>query len=155
MIGLIKLSFGLLNDTNKQAITAKLADAKQYSKLNLNEIIQVDFPETQYYKKETQKKQIVLHHTVSGQGTEGDIAYWRSTVERVGTAIIVGWDGKIYQCFSTLYWAHHLGVTAAWLKEKGLEDLYDSDLNKEEQVIAILEYFDEKNSELPDDDIPF
>jgi N-acetyl-anhydromuramyl-L-alanine amidase AmpD len=27
--------------------------------------------------------------------------------------MIVGRDGKIYQCFSTKYWAHHLGTHAA------------------------------------------
>jgi len=81
-------------------------------KLNLNDIIQVDFPDDQYFREQTNKKQIVLHHTVSGQGVDGDISWWRQTTERVGTAIIVGWDGKIYQCFSTKFWAHHLGTKA-------------------------------------------
>ena len=79
-------------------------------KLNLNEIIIVDFPIEQYIRKGYNKTQIVLHHTVSGQGVNGDIAWWRSTVGRIGTAIIVGWDGKIYQCFGSKYWAYHLGL---------------------------------------------
>ncbi len=116
------LSLGLLEDTKSYANTQKEIEKNNLLKLNLDEIIQVNFPEDQYLKEQTEKKQIVLHHTVSGQGVDGDISYWRSTVERVGTAIIVGWDGKIYQCFSTIYWAHHLGVTAAWLKEKGYAD---------------------------------
>jgi len=34
--------------------------------LNLSLIEAVDFPEEKYYPLEYQKKQIVLHHTVSG-----------------------------------------------------------------------------------------
>lgn len=113
MLSLNKVSFGLLNDTKSYAKLQMNNEAVAYAELNLNDIIQVDFPENQYIKEQTTKKQIVLHHTVSGQGVDGDIAWWRQTVERIGTSIIVGWDGKIYQCFSTLYWAHHLGTHAA------------------------------------------
>jgi N-acetyl-anhydromuramyl-L-alanine amidase AmpD len=110
MISLNTVSFGLLKDTLKYASNVKNNEAVELTKLNLNDIIQIDFPDEQYFREQTEKKQIVLHHTVSGQGVDGDISYWRSTVERIGTAIIVGWDGKIYQCFSTKYWAHHLGT---------------------------------------------
>jgi len=104
------ISFNFLNKnkTNK-ALILKNAEKSELSKLNLNEIIQVNFPENQYIKEKTNKNQIVLHHTVSGQGVDGDIAWWRSTVERIGTALIIGWDGKIYQCFSSQYWAYHIG----------------------------------------------
>lgn len=78
--------------------------------LNLKEIVQVDFPDNQYKRTQTKKNQIVLHHTVSGQGVDGDISWWRQTTARIGTAIIIGWDGKIYQCFSSKYWAYHLGI---------------------------------------------
>jgi len=73
----------------------------------------VDFPVNQYYRERQIKNQIVLHHTVSGQGVDGDISWWRSTVERIATAIIIGWDGKIYQCFNSKYWGHHLGIHAS------------------------------------------
>lgn len=85
-------------------------EQKILSKLNLNEIISVDFPKDQYIREGHSKSQIVLHHTVSGQGVNGDISWWRKTTDRVGTAIIVGWDGKIYQCFGSKYWAYHLGL---------------------------------------------
>jgi len=91
----------------------KIKESKVLSKLNLNDIISVNFPDDQYIKEKTDKNQIVIHHTVSGQGVNGDIAWWRSTAVRVGTAIIVGWDGKIYQCFSSKYWAYHLGLRTA------------------------------------------
>jgi N-acetyl-anhydromuramyl-L-alanine amidase AmpD len=105
--------FGISTDTKSQADKEKAKESVAISKLDLNTIISVDFPEDQYFKEQTDKKQIVLHHTVSGQGVDGDISWWRQTADRVGTAIIVGWDGKIYQCFSTKYWAHHLGTHAA------------------------------------------
>jgi len=114
MASLKKMLFGGSTiDTPKQAEKEKVIESKALAKLNISDIISVDFPDEQYFKEQTDKKQIVIHHTVSGQGIEGDLAWWRSTVDRIGTAIIVGWDGKIYQCFSTKYWAHHLGTHAA------------------------------------------
>ncbi len=109
MISRNRFSFGLLNDTISYAGKQIEVEKKAIEKLDLKKIVQVDFPDDQYYKKQTGKKQIVLHHTVSGQGVNGDIAWWRSTAAHVATSMIIGWDGKIYQCFSSKYWAHHLG----------------------------------------------
>lgn len=97
-------------DSQNRACRYKSDENFKLSKLNLNDIIQVKLPDNQYYRNQTKKNQIVLHHTVSGQGVNGDISWWRQTAARIGTAIIVGWDGKIYQCFSSRYWAHHLGI---------------------------------------------
>lgn len=108
-----KFSLGLITDSKKYAGSQMDNEACAYADLNLNTIVQVDFPDDQYFREQTAKKQIVLHHTVSGQGVDGDISWWRQTADRIGTAIIVGWDGKIYQCFSTLYWSHHLGCKTA------------------------------------------
>lgn len=121
-----KITFGLINDTKKCALALKNDESIELLKLNLNDIIQVDFPDNQYVKEQTNKKQIVLHHTVSGQGVEGDIAWWRQTVERIGTAIIIGWDGKIYQCFSSKYWAYHLGAGNATLDKQSIGIEIDS-----------------------------
>jgi N-acetyl-anhydromuramyl-L-alanine amidase AmpD len=107
-----KVTFGLAKDTKSYALSAKNDEAVAYTNLNLNDIVQVDFPENQYYKEQTDKKVVVLHHTVSGQGVDGDISWWASTPDHVATAVIVGWDGKIYQLFSTKFWAHHLGTHA-------------------------------------------
>jgi len=106
----------ILKNYNKKPVMIKTADRdktnekKLLEKLDLSEIIQVEFPDDQYIRESYDKNQIVLHHTVSGQGVGGDIAWWRKTASRIGTAIIVGWDGKIYQCFSSKYWAYHLGL---------------------------------------------
>ena len=108
----------IIRKNNKQvkSVTTTIADkekvkeVKVLKKLNLSEIISVKLPENQYIREAHKKNQIVLHHTVSGQGVNGDISWWRQTTDRVGTAIIVGWDGKIYQCFGSKYWAYHLGL---------------------------------------------
>lgn len=113
MIGRNKFSMGLIDDSTLFAQAEKDKEGDALAKLNLRNIIQVDFPDDQYYKKQTSKKQIVLHHTVSGQGVKGDIAWWRSTADHIATAIIVDWNGGIYQCFSSKYWGHHLGIKAS------------------------------------------
>jgi N-acetyl-anhydromuramyl-L-alanine amidase AmpD len=71
----------------------------------------VDFPEKLYFKEKTKKKQIVLHHTVSGRGVTGDINFWKNDPKRIATHFIINWDGTIYKLFDTDFWAHHLGVT--------------------------------------------
>lgn len=79
----------------------------------IDKIVTFDFPDNQYYKEEHAKKQIFLHHTVSGEGAAGDINYWKSTPEHVATCVVVGRDGTINQCFSSKYWAYHLGIDAS------------------------------------------
>jgi len=113
MISINKLSLGLIEDTISYAKKLNDIEGKKYDDLNLNDIIQVNFPVDKYYREQTQKKQIVLHHTVSGIGVNGDLAHWLSTTNRIATAIIIDWKGNIYQCFSTKYWAHHLGVKSS------------------------------------------
>jgi len=68
------------------------------------------FPEDQYYPINTEKKQIVLHHTVSGDNVDGDINWWKQTPQHVATCIIVDRDGTIHTLFSSEHWAHHLGI---------------------------------------------
>ena len=113
MISRNKISFGLLDDTLAYADYQKKEESKNLKLLDLKEIHQVDFPDYQYYRKQTKKDKIVLHHTVSGQGVSGDINYWLSNTARIATHVIVDWKGDIYQCYSSKYWAHHLGVHAS------------------------------------------
>jgi hypothetical protein len=68
------------------------------------------FPDTQYYKEEFRKKQVCLHHTASGRGMDGDYRHWLNTPERIATCGIIQEDGIFGQCFSSRYWAHHLGL---------------------------------------------
>jgi N-acetyl-anhydromuramyl-L-alanine amidase AmpD len=120
---LSKLSFGTIQDTKSTAAVHKNTELKQYAALDLKkDLIQVDFPDNQYYKLQTTKNQIVIHHTVSGKGVAGDLQWWLSTADRIATHVVIDWQGKIYQCFSSLYWGHHLGVKDTFLKEKGFKD---------------------------------
>jgi hypothetical protein len=78
--------------------------------LDLAKIEVVPFPDDQFFHEEMPKKQIVLHHTVSGDGVDGDIKTWEDDPTVVGTAIIVDRAGTPWQLFSSKYWAWHLGV---------------------------------------------
>lgn len=82
-------------------------------------IIQSPLPDNQYYKVAQNKKIIVLHHTVSGDGVAGDISWWKTTPEKIATAYIVDRNGDVHQTFDDKYWAHHLGITTAQLKKFG------------------------------------
>jgi len=73
-------------------------------------LIRHNFPKTQYLQEKTTKRQIVLHHTASGPGVDGDIAWWNKTPERVATHFLIDRDGTVHQLFDEQYWAYHLGL---------------------------------------------
>ena len=107
--------------------------------INTSTIVAVDFPETKYYPLEYPKKVIVLHHTVSGPGVRGDIDHWLSLADRIATCIIIDDKGVANQCFSSKYWAHHLGVKATYLQAKGFTDwsTRNTELNRSSIAIEI------------------
>jgi len=90
-------------------------------------IIQATFPAKNYVREETEKTQIVIHHTVSGEGVQGDIAWWDKQTEKIATHYIIERDGTIHQLFDTKFWAYHLGVTKEHCAQFGLPY---SNLNK-------------------------
>jgi len=110
--------------------------------LDLSTLVQVDFPEDQYYKEETEKKQIVLHHTVSGGNADGVISWWKQDPLRIATAFIIAGDGTIYQIFSSKYWAHHLGIKSDFIKSLGFTDYGTRNvtLNKESVGIEVCNW---------------
>jgi N-acetyl-anhydromuramyl-L-alanine amidase AmpD len=79
-------------------------------KLDITSIVQSRLDETQHFAEKQEKKQIVIHHTVSGPKAENVMHDWNQTKERVGTAFIIDGNGIIHQCFSSAHWAHHLGT---------------------------------------------
>lgn len=85
-----------------------MADYTNLKPIDLNKIQLVNFPENQYFKEVQNKTQIVIHHTVSGPGVEGDINTWLGNSSRVATGFIIGRSGIPYQCFSSKYWGIHL-----------------------------------------------
>lgn len=82
----------------------------QKTKLDISKIVQIPLPESQYYKQIFPKNQIVIHHTAGGPNAKNVVAGWKSTKDRVATAFIIDGNGIIHQCFSSKYWAHHLGL---------------------------------------------
>ena len=113
-------------------------------KLKDMNIKQVDFPATQYFKQETAKKQIYLHHTAGGGDAERVFRHWASSRERIATCVTVGADGLIAQGFSSKYWAWHLGVSQ---KEFSRQGIPYQNLNKSSIGIEICNfgYLKEKN----------
>jgi len=90
--------------------------------LNLKELVQVDFPENQYYREETTKTQVILHHTVSSGSADGVISWWNQDPQHIATHFIIDGSGKIFQLYSSKYWAHHLGIKSDFLKKMGFKD---------------------------------
>lgn len=70
--------------------------------------IQINFPKDHYYQEEWPKKQIVLHHTVSGPGARGDYEYWIKQYKTVATFCIIDRTGDRNILFDPKYWAYHL-----------------------------------------------
>ena len=97
--------------------------------LNVSELVQENLVEGQYYREVVAKKQIYIHHTVSTGNPLSAINWWRQQNNGVATfAVIAGRteitnskykDGEIYQCFSSKYWAHHLGLKTSQLAAGG------------------------------------
>ncbi len=83
---------------------------QKHNFLDISQIDQNRLDQQQYFREKHPKKQIVLHHTVSGAEAKGVVRYWNKNAERVGTAFIIDGHGTIHQCFSSAHWAHHLGT---------------------------------------------
>lgn len=93
----------------------------------------------EYYREETPKSALWLHHTAGGSRPDWSIGGWEKDFQkdndgkaildnngipiplRVGTSYVIGrkssssddksWDGKILKAFDDKYWAYHLGVS--------------------------------------------
>ncbi len=76
----------------------------------LSQIIDFPMAENQYYKEVYNKRQIVIHHTVSNGNAQNVISSWQKTKEKVGVAFVIDREGKVYKAFSSAHWAYHLGT---------------------------------------------
>lgn len=96
--------------------------------LDLKVIKWYPLPENEYHKVEYPKKQIVLHHTASGGNSKGDIDFWASKASpgAISTAFCIDRDGIIWQCFSSKYYAAHLGTPTSTFKKFGVKNTVDS-----------------------------
>lgn len=126
--------------SNKKEENKHKKEIMDYPELIIGDIVQIDFPAEQYYKNKTDKNQAVLHHTVSGQGVRGDVGTWLRNTVRVATHVIIGQDGIISQCYSTRFWAHHIGVKSYQLRKEGLTGSENKGLNMHSVGIEIDSY---------------
>jgi N-acetylmuramoyl-L-alanine amidase len=78
--------------------------------IDLAKIEVVNFPDNKFFHDINEKTQIVLHHTISGDGVDGDITTWEHDKDNVAVAIIIDRAGTPWQLFSSKYWAYHLGA---------------------------------------------
>jgi N-acetyl-anhydromuramyl-L-alanine amidase AmpD len=89
-------------------------------------ILQVDFPVSQYIREEHPKKQVYLHHTAGNNSGTNVFRWWASNPERVATCVAISGpgssdgDGRIVQGFGSKYWGFHLGVKRSTFDRFGL-----------------------------------
>lgn len=103
--------------------------------LNFSDLIQENLSDAngEYFRAIYPKKQIYIHHTVSNGNPLGPINWWRKQANGVATFVVIAGkqltpqaaykDGDIYQCFSSKYWAHHLGLKQEHLLSNGLSNI--------------------------------
>lgn len=109
--------------------------------LDLSKIIQHSFDRGQYYAQQTPKNQIVIHHTVSGEGVRNDIAHWARDPQRISTHVIIDRKGVIHQLYSSKFWSHHLGVKSRIFHEQGLRGISNNlELNQHSVSIELDSY---------------
>jgi N-acetyl-anhydromuramyl-L-alanine amidase AmpD len=86
--------------------------------LDVTKIKQIPLKSTEYFKEEIKKTQIVLHHTAGNSSGVNVVNDWNSDKRgRIATCVTISgpgarnsYDGEIVQCFSSKYWAYHLGI---------------------------------------------
>ena len=97
--------------------------------IDLTKIKQVPLKETQYFKQEVKKNQIVLHHTAGNSSGVTTIQNWNEDDRgRIATCVTISGngvskntvDGEICQAFSSKYWGYHLGLKQDVFRAKGL-----------------------------------
>lgn len=118
-------------------INPNIMDWTTLKPIDLSLIEAVDFPNDKYYPIDSRKTQITIHHTVSGPGVRGDINHWLSLSGRIATCIIIDNNGIAYQCFSSKFWAHHLGITSTYLKSQGYTDWTTRNVELNQGSIAV------------------
>jgi N-acetyl-anhydromuramyl-L-alanine amidase AmpD len=87
-------------------------------------LIQVNFPASQYVAEEHPKKQIYLHHTAGNSSGINVFKFWETTQERIATCVAISGpgseDGQIVQGFSSKFWAFHLGLKESTFQKHGV-----------------------------------
>jgi len=100
------------------------------------EVINHEFPKNQYYQYQTEKNQIVLHHTSSGNSVQGDIDWWKQTKERVATCVLIDREGVMHTLFSSKYWAHHLGIKIKVFDQNNIKRIFRKNVVNGKMYVA-------------------
>jgi hypothetical protein len=66
-------------------------------------------PDGEYFAGNFEKTGICIHHTVGGSA-ESTLNWWKRDTYMIGTAYIIGRDGKIYEVFNPRSWAWQFGL---------------------------------------------
>lgn len=146
--GIKDLGMALLPSVQKNNFDYVQADIDGSNEVDIRDIVAetlskepkykfVPFPESHINKKKTNKLQITLHHTVSGEGISGDINQFVTAFQKVAVSFIIGRDGDINQLFSTNYWAQHLGVTQKVFTDNNIKNISNETLDKQSIGIEI------------------
>lgn len=108
----------------------------------LDKIVWKPLKKGQYKREAVDKKTIFLHHTAGNANPFGVLKWWNETPQPIATAFVIGgrptsarhnWkDGELVQCFSSKYWAWHLG-----LKQSNMPPGSESSKILNSQAIAI------------------
>jgi len=105
-------SMNPIKPSNKNNVSNIWQDLKP---IDLTKIHPVAFPSNKYFHEVYDKTQIVLHHTISGDGIDGDISTWEHDPANVAVCILIDRAGIPWQLFSSKFWAYHLGAGNHWL----------------------------------------
>lgn len=95
--------------------------------LDLKTIIQYPLNAGQFFEEEYPKNQLVIHHTSGSSNPFYVIQGWNNNVDKIGTPFVIAGkpksgetdykDGDVFQCFSSKYYAFHLGVPTETFKK--------------------------------------
>jgi N-acetyl-anhydromuramyl-L-alanine amidase AmpD len=86
--------------------------------MSLNISKSLTLPDDQFFHNGSKKTGIVLHHTVGGTASS-TLNWWKTDNQMVGTAYLIGRDGKVYEVFDPKGWAWQFGLK--WLKEEKIK----------------------------------
>lgn len=115
----------------------KSTKAIEESVSQINLVKQKPLSKGQWISEKVDKKQIVLHHSVSSS-SDSIVNGWNANKDRVGTSYSIDKDGTINQHFPDDEWAYHLYVNAAGNRVDRKYKRRDEILNKESIGIELV-----------------
>ena len=86
--------------------------------------------ESNYFKSNYPKNQIIWHHSAGWDNARGMFEWWKKDGRKhVATAIGIEDDGTVYRGFDESYWAASIGCSANVFKQNGIELKWAKDRN--------------------------